>query len=276
VKRAVLIGAVALAAAAPAAASAATPQLHAHRGGSWVDGKAKYAENTLPAFRAAARSGFVLEFDIGVTADGVPVVLHDNSLDRTTACTGPLNAVTLEALKACPNDIVGSPGGSLGGKRSSKTTPVPTLVEVLALAKREKATVNAELKDFDADDSRVKKAIDVLVANPLPQGKLIVQSFFPFNLDLVKARLPNVPRSRLTLQSGDDQGLEAAKRAGDTWVSPQWPVSEKYMRRAHAAGLKVVPYTLNTKTAVRNAAALKVDALITDDPSSARRWLKKK
>jgi glycerophosphoryl diester phosphodiesterase len=272
--RAVVIGAVALAAAAPAAALAATPDLHAHRGGSAVNGKATYAENALPAFRAAAKAGHVLELDIGVTADGVPVVLHDNTLDRTTACTGPLNAVTLEALKACPNDILGSPAGSLGGKQTTRTTPVPTLAEVLALAKREKATVNAELKDFDVDGSRVSKAIDVLAANPLPRGRLILQSFLPPNLDLVRARLPKAPTSRLVLKQAAAEGIAAAKQAGDEWISPQWPVTSTYVQRAHRAGLKVSVWTLNTKTAVRQAAKRKVDAIITDDPTAAARWLK--
>jgi glycerophosphoryl diester phosphodiesterase len=267
---------VALVAAAAPSASAATPDLHAHRGGSTVNGKATYAENSMPAFRAAARAGFVLELDVGVTADGVPIVLHDATLDRTTACTGPVNAVTLEQLRACPNDIVGSPGGSLGGKRSSKTTPIPTLAEVLRLARRTRATVNVELKDFDADNSRISKALDVLAANPLPRGRLIVQSFFPPNLAFARTRLPGVHTSRLTVRAANEEGLEAAAKDGETWISPQWPVSQAYVRRAHRRGLKVVPWTLNTRLAVRSAAKRGVDAIITDDPAAARRWLRPK
>jgi glycerophosphoryl diester phosphodiesterase len=276
VRHAVLAGAIAAVAAVAPAASAATPRLHAHRGGSAVNGKARYAENTLPAFRAAARAGDVLELDIGVTADGIPVVLHDNALERTTPCTGPLNARTLAALAACPNDIVGSPGGTLGGRASATKTPIPTLSEVLALAKAEGATVNAELKDFDADGARVTKALDVLAANPLPRNRLIIQSFLPPNLALARTRLPKVPTSRLTLASTNDAGIAGAAKDGDEWVSPQWPVTSAYVQRAHRAGLKVVPYTLNTRTAVRSAAARGVDALITDDPTSARRWLRKR
>ena len=266
--------AVALVAAVAPAASGATPDIHAHRGGSSVNGKATFAENTLPAFRAAARRDAVLELDVGVTSDGVPVVLHDNSLDRTTACTGALNTFTLQALAACPNDIVGSPGGSLGGKRASKTTPVPTLEAVLKLAKQSGATVNAELKDFDADGSRVTRALDVMAANPLPRGRLIVQSFLPPNLELARQRLPRAETSRLTLKATNADGIAAAKTAGDEWVSPQWPVTTSYVRRAHRAGLKVVPFTLNTRSAVRLAERRGVDALITDDPAAAKRWLR--
>lgn len=55
----------------------AIPEIHAHRGGSVVDGKPLYPENTIPAFRHAARRGFVLEFDVKLARDRVPVVIHD-------------------------------------------------------------------------------------------------------------------------------------------------------------------------------------------------------
>ncbi len=278
-RRGALAGAtVALAAALAPAASAgtSTSEIHAHRGGSAVNGVAKYAENGMPAFRAAARNGFVLELDVGVTSDGVPVVQHDNTLDRTTACTGQLYAFTHQALAACPNDIVGSPGGSLGGKASSVRTPIPTLESVLKLARTRGATVNAELKDFDADGSRVRRALEVMAANPLPRGRLIVQSFLPPNLDLARQALPRAETSRLTLRATNAAGIAAAKAAGDDWISPQWPVTSSFVRRAHRAGLEVVPFTLNTRRQVRLAARRGVDAIITDDPVAARRWLRRR
>jgi hypothetical protein len=102
----------ALLCAAPVAAAA--PAIHAHRGGPFVAGKATYAEETLPAFRAAARRGFVLELDTRVTQDGV-VALHDATLERTTPCTGRAAETTLAAIAACRSDIVGSPAASSAG-----------------------------------------------------------------------------------------------------------------------------------------------------------------
>ena len=145
---------------------------------------------------------------------------------------------------------------------------------MLKLARQRSATVNVELKDFDTDGSRVNRALDVLVANPLPRGRLIVQSFLPPNLDLARKRLPRAEISRLTLKATNDDGIAAAKEAGDDWVSPQWPVTSAYVQRAHRAKLKVVPFTLNTRTQVRLAAKRGVDALITDDPTAAKRWLR--
>ena len=82
----------------PAAAAAATPQIHAHRGGTLLKGKAKYGEESLAAYRNAARNDFVLEVDAKLTEDGVPVAIHDATLDRTTTASGPLARYTAAEL----------------------------------------------------------------------------------------------------------------------------------------------------------------------------------
>ena len=98
-----------LAVAAPALA--VRPFIHAHRGGSIEFGKPTYPENTMPAFRASARRGFVLELDVKLTKDLVPVVIHDATLDRTTPCAGQVNARTYaELLADCRSDILGTDG----------------------------------------------------------------------------------------------------------------------------------------------------------------------
>ena len=270
------LGAIAgllLAAAAPAAA--AEPQIHAHRGGSFVAGKATYAEETLPAFRAAARRGFVLELDTRVAQDGV-VALHDATLDRTTSCTGRAADMTLAAIAACPSDILGSPGSTLGSKPRAGGPPPPPLADVLAVAKRAGASVNVELNDFDAEGTAAGRVLDVIAAAGLPRRRVIVQSFFPPNLALARRRLPGVALAVLTLKAGEATAISTARDNDARWVSPEWPVSRAFVRRAHRAGRKVVPYTLNSRRAVRTARRIGVDALITDDPVMARRALRRR
>ena len=92
---------LAAAAALAPAAMAATPQIHAQRGATVVSGKATYGEESLAAYRFAARNGFVLKVDAKLTVDGVPVAIHDATLDRTTNCAGELGRFTLAALGAC-------------------------------------------------------------------------------------------------------------------------------------------------------------------------------
>ena len=124
-----------LAAAAPALA--VRPPIHAHRGGPLEFGKPVYGENTLPAFKASALRGFVLEMDAKLTKDGVPVVIHDPLLDRTTPCTGQVSERTLADLRAnCPSDIIGTDANFVQlGPNDRRRTRIPTLAEALALAR---------------------------------------------------------------------------------------------------------------------------------------------
>src|SRR5215203_1706516 len=92
--RAALIAAVLAACATAATAQAAAPAIHAHRGGTVVNGEPTFAEETLDAYLAAARNGFVFEVDAKLTEDGIPVAVHDATLDRTTTCTGELRSFT--------------------------------------------------------------------------------------------------------------------------------------------------------------------------------------
>src|SRR5918999_5348689 len=114
-----------LALAAPAAAK--DVEIHAHRGGTVADGRPAYAEETLDAYRAAARHGFVFEVDAKLTRDGVPVAIHDATLDRTTNCTGEVRSFTLAALRRCRADVLGSPDSGLGTRSVSPRATIPTI-----------------------------------------------------------------------------------------------------------------------------------------------------
>ncbi len=263
-----MFAATALAVAAAAASPA--PDIHAHRGGSFADGRAVHAESTMAAFRAAAKRGDVLEFDVQMTADGVLLVLHDDTLDRTTVCTGPVSARTAADIRAnCPTDVLGSPESVLGSRPTSKRAHVPRIDEVLALVRRTRSRANIELKQFDPGGATANALAAAIRASGVPTSRIIVQSFFPPNLEAMGRALPGVTTATLTLKAGEATSIDAARTAGSRWVSPQWPVSRAYVRRAHAAGLKVVPFTLNRPSEVRAAARAGVDAFITDDPKMA-------
>ncbi len=94
--------------------ASASPYVHAHRGGSLETGQGRCSgrstpENSMPAFRAAARRGFVLELDVKLSADRRPVVIHDATLDRTTDCEGRVDSLTLAQLrKDCEIDLLGT------------------------------------------------------------------------------------------------------------------------------------------------------------------------
>jgi glycerophosphoryl diester phosphodiesterase len=143
----------ALACAPAAQAAQSDPRIQAHRGGSYLNGEPVFAENSLPAFENAAANGWVLEFDVHLTADGTPVVIHDATLDRTTACTGLVEAKRVEEIRTCPIDVLGSPGSALdhGRVAPEDRVPIPTLEQVLDLAQEMNAPVSIEIKNIPTD-----------------------------------------------------------------------------------------------------------------------------
>jgi len=102
----------------------------------------KYPENTMVSFEAAIALGVdLIEFDVNITKDGVPVVIHDNTIDRTCDHTGLVRSYTLEELKSF--DFGSHFDPSFAGAQ------IPTLEEVLTLAaKSDTLVLNVEIKDM--------------------------------------------------------------------------------------------------------------------------------
>ena len=141
---------------AASAQAAGEPVIHAHRGGSVLAGVPSLGEETMPAFRHAwLREGAVLELDVKLTSDRVPVVIHDDTLDRTTTCDGPVSGVDLAAFRACKVDVLGS-----GAKTAPAAQPVDqaTLEEVLAFARDSGASANVEIKNLPNDNDFDRRA----------------------------------------------------------------------------------------------------------------------
>lgn len=252
--------------------------IHAHRGGAIVAGKPTYPENTMPAFREAARHGFVLELDVKLTADGVPVVFHDATLDRVTPCAGLLADRTQGELGHCKVDVLGAEDHLRALPRGDRRrAPVPTFAAVLGLLRRTGAAANIEIKniptdpDFDPTPAFARTVTDAIRSSGIPSGQLIVQSFWPPNLGVAEQQLPDVDTSFLSVGVANGAGPDLARANGYEWVSPQWPVSQDYVSHAHSLGLRVAPYTLDDASEMRTAFSLGVDALITNDPLRARR-----
>ena len=263
------------------AAEAAVPAVHAHRGGPVLAGVPTYAEETMPAFRNAARNlQVVLELDAKLTSDGVPVVFHDPTLDRTTNCEGPVVDRTLGELAACQSDILGAPGNDLPTAPAPEPVPIATLAEVLAFAKADGIGINLEIKNYPTDDDDydptpafANRVMDVVLESGISASQVIIQSFTPTNLDVAEARMPDAQFALLSLAGTNDLAIDVAAGNGWEWVSPAWPIDAAYVERAHGRKLKVAPYTINQAPDVEEAAKAGVDALITDDPLMALQTL---
>ena len=271
------LGLLGLALAAVPAAAAATPEIHAHRGGTVVKGQPRYAEESLAAYKQAARHGFVLEVDAKLTEDRVPVAIHDATLDRTTNCTGEVRTFTLAELAACRTDVLGSPGSPLRTRPATRPARIATVAQVLRFARRTGAEVNLEIKnvptdsDYDSTPAFANRVMDVVLASRIPRRQLIIQSFVPASLDVARQRLPRVRTSLLAIQAINEAFLQIAADNDYDLISPQWPVTPDYVRRAHGMDLDVAPFTLDLRADARAARRAGVDAVITDDPMMAAR-----
>lgn len=244
-------------------ALAALPDIHAHRGGTVVNGTPRFGEEGMRAYREAARNGFVLEVDAKLTEDRVPVAIHDATLDRTTTCSGEVRTFTLAELRPCRIDF---PNGS---------APIITIERLLRFARTTGSKVNLEIKnvptdsDFESTPAFANRVMDSVLASRIPRRQLIIQSFIASNLDVARRRLPGVTTSLLAIQAINEAYLQTAADNDYDLISPEWPVSEDYVRRAHGMGLDVAPFTINSAADVGAARRAGVDALITDDPLMA-------
>jgi glycerophosphoryl diester phosphodiesterase len=265
--RSVLLALVALALTAPAAGAL---DLHAHRGGGIANGKPVALENALSTFKSApGRKADVVELDVHVSEDGVPFVMHDGTLDRTTDCEGPVADASAAKLDTCHVDSLGSTDVFKSAPASTET--VPRLAEVLRWAKDSGTRLNIEINhypnepSYDTTDAFVNAELDAIDKSGIPKSQVLLQSFLPGNLDPAEAR--GYQTALITFAGANAQALSLAQAGGYDVLEPQWPVEDAaaFVRNAHAAGRKVVPYTLDTRKQVMDARAAGVDGVITDD-----------
>src|SRR5690349_12476749 len=150
----------------------------AHRGYSAVA-----PENTLPALAAGALAGATLiEFDVRTTADGVPVVIHDRTVDRTTDGTGHVGDLTLDEVRALDAGSWFSP--AYAGVR------VPLLADVLDLLRE--SQVLLEIKP-PATLEQVKVIVEMVADRGL-LDRTVVQSFDPAVVRVVREAAPDIRR----------------------------------------------------------------------------------
>lgn len=217
--------------------------IYAHRGAS-----GRLPENTLRAFRAAINDGADgVELDLHATADGVPVVIHDRDLARTTSGAGNVDALTLAELRSF----------DAGGE------PVPTFAEVLDLLAG-RLRLDIEIKQAGIE----RQTLEVLAR--YPHAAWAISSFDWGILHAVR-RLS--ARAELwPLAVAVDEPLLAAAEA---LASPNVALAADAFNAASAtqlreAGLGVVVWTVNDPNEARAMRDLGARALCTDEPAAIR------
>jgi len=148
-------------------------------------------ENSASAIRAARAAGYCIELDLQLSSDGVPMIFHDDDLDRLTAEQGPLNARTAAELTRI----------QLNGTDDT----IPTLAQALALVDGA-VPLLIELKDQSRTLSHTDGRLENATAFALEfyAGPLAVMSFNPLSIGQLSHILPTVPRGLTTSAFGED------------------------------------------------------------------------
>jgi glycerophosphoryl diester phosphodiesterase len=241
----------------------AFPLIVAHRGAS-----STHPENTLASFEAAIALGApIVELDVRVSADGVPVVMHDPTVDRTTDGSGAVHELSAAEL-----------GGLNAGTRDEPAA-VPMLAEVLDLASG-RAAVALEIKNlpgepgFDPRREAAVEAVHAALERTAFRGPVLLIAFSPASITASRAIAPEVPTGFLTTRLVDPRdALSHAAAMGHDLVLPGTlalePVGEAFVSEVHDAGLRVGTWTADDPGEVARLLSWGLDAVASNDPAMA-------
>jgi glycerophosphoryl diester phosphodiesterase len=216
-------------------------------------------ENTLAAFRLGARHGYAaFECDVKLSADGVPFLLHDATLERTTNARGVAGERDWSALSRLD-------AGSWHG-RAHAGEPLATLDAVAAFCLANGHALNIEIKPTPGQERRTGEAVGRAAAQRWTGRALrpLISSFEPAALEGARAGAPDLPRA-LLIDTLVDGWFELARSLGCVAVVVNHTLFDRAMvERLHGAGLWAMAYTVNDDSAARALLAIGLDALITD------------
>ncbi|MFH0997860.1 MAG: glycerophosphodiester phosphodiesterase family protein [Pseudomonadota bacterium] len=237
------------------------PVIIGHRGC-----RAEYPENTLASFSAAMAAGAdMIELDVTLSRDRKVVVIHDDTLNRTTSGFGPVHHATLQELKRLD-------AGSWFDSRF-KGEPLPTLEEVLILAGG-KILINVEIKSSAwesgfPEDAVERQVVDLIIRHDLLSSTL-VSSFHAGILENI-GKLPAHPEiAFITDRKAPQNTLDVCERLGVfSWHPHYKSLEQRHIEKAHARGILIFPYTVNSVEDMLMLVDTGVDGVITDDPGAA-------
>ncbi|EIJ42601.1 glycerophosphoryl diester phosphodiesterase [Beggiatoa alba B18LD] len=231
------------------------PPVIAHRGAS-----ANAPENTLSAFRlAAARGAKWVELDVMLSACQTPIVFHDDTLERCSNGVGNVADYAYMQLRRLDAGSWFAP--EFVGEH------IPSLAETLALLKQLNMGLNLEIKPRQGLEQATTQAIiNILKKTDLNHLPLLVSSFSPFCLELMRLQLPHVPRGLL---------VDMLPNSWQTQLKSLDCVSlhcDYHYLKAHqakaikTAGYMLLTYTVNQREKAQELFSWGVDAVFSDKP----------
>jgi glycerophosphoryl diester phosphodiesterase len=230
------------------------PRIVAHRGGGGLA-----PENTLAGLRLARNLGFRgVEFDVKLSSDAVPVLMHDDTLERTTAGTGRVQdraAADLLALDA---------GSWFGNEFAGEK--VPAFAAAIATCQQSGLWANIEIKPCPGREAQTGQAVARMTkllwggADPPP----LLSSFSIPALEAARREAPGIPRG-LLVEGVPPDWKQTLDRLECVSLHASWRgLSAQRVREVQSAGFGVLAYTVNDSQTALDLLGWGVDALVTD------------
>ncbi|MEU5643663.1 glycerophosphodiester phosphodiesterase [Streptomyces milbemycinicus] len=214
-----------------------------HRGVMGVE-----PENTLRSFLRAEREGLdVIELDLHLSKDGALVVMHDADVDRTTDGQGPISDFTLAELRELD---------------AGQGERIPVFEEVVDAVE---APLQAEIKDTAA-----ARALAEVITRRNLLDRVDVLSFHDQAIAEIRTLLPTARTALVASRYGLDVIDRAQAVDAGMLVLNIRRITLELVQRAHAAGLKVIGWTVNTPDQLKLARGLGLDGGTTDFPEIRR------
>ena len=238
------------------------PRWIAHRGAGKLA-----PENTLAAFRLGAQHGYrMFECDAKLSADGVPFLLHDATLARTTNAASAWGAQAQPTAGAHAWGALAQLDAGAWHSRAFAGEPLPTLAAIAAYCLANGHLLNIEIKPTPGLEETTGRVVAEHAAR-LWQGQAVpplLSSFNPQALEGARATAAHLPRALLldTLWDGWRETAQALGCVAIVCNHALW--DSALVQSLHAQGLRCLSYTVNDEWAAQRLIALGTDGIITD------------
>lgn len=231
----------------------------AHRGFSGV-----YPENTMIAFEKAIEAGCDgIELDVQLTKDGVPVIMHDEKVDRTTDGTGFVKDYTFSKIRKL--------NAKYRYEKFDIFCEVPSLREYFELVKDKNIFTNVELKNSVVLYENLEEKVLDLIDEYNLRDRIIISSFNHLSVVKMKKMAPDMKYGFLE-ESIVLDAATYAKRYGIDYLHPSWQsVTKEYCRQAKEEGIEINTWTVNDLALMKKLQELQVHGVITNFPDRVKK-----
>ena len=216
-------------------------------------------ENTLAAFRLGAHYGYrAFECDVKLSADDVPFLLHDATLERTTSGQGVAGERSWAELSQLD---AGSWHSHLYAGE-----PIPTLRAVASFVQHNGFALDLEIKPTPGTEARTGAAV-AMAAAQLWHGNAMKPLLSSFSVEALQAAHdsePQLPRALLIDSDGSGATEKALKLGCAAVITSHLTMTAKLMAAIHHSGMRALVYTVNEPRRVRELLSLRIDGIVTD------------